>query len=187
MTTTPNEGAPPRSWKPEDPESTPRPRLDRAVGRGEVRYSGRRFVIGGLITITLFWIGLFAILRPGLVGYKQRSEFGRREVAPAVFGMLKVQPPGVDPRAWDDAVRAAHGLLATATDSGSMSIETLTALRDKVQAAAARAQARPEAALAELAALWDDVAADAQKFRRPGEPDLDRRHARPSILPPAKG
>ncbi|WP_165249488.1 hypothetical protein [Paludisphaera soli] len=168
------------------PGSPPRA-VDLRGGRGGREYSGRRFVILSGVGVVLLWALLFLIFRPGLDRFKERTEFGRKEVAPTVFELRKVQPPGVDSRAWDEAVQATYGLLATTTASGELPIEEQTALRDQVKAVAARAGEHPENAVAELAALWDSVAARARQAHRPGEPDVDRRHPRPSLLPPPKG
>jgi len=195
MTTSSNGGTS-RTWKAGDPEPTPpppptpaphRPDVEPVGPRREPGVSGRRFVIWSVVVIALLWLVVFAILRPALINAKRRSEFGRKELAPSVLAMLQTQPPGVDPRVWDDAVRAGHALLATTTDAGTLTFEEMTALRDQVRAAADRARERPETAAAELASLWNDVAAIARRSQRPGEPDVDRRHPRPSILPAADG
>ena len=132
----------------------------------------------------LTWLGLFATLKPLLTGAKQRSEFGRKELAPTVLALLQVQPPDVDFRVWEDAVHDAHSLLATATDAGGLSLEEMTELRDQVRASAERAREHPETAVAELGSIWDDASAVARRTQRAGEPEIERRHPRPSILPP---
>lgn len=176
MTTTPDENAALRPSNTE-PLAGPPPR------RAEGGVDGRRFVLGSLGLIALAWVVLFAILAPGMWSYKKQAEFGRKEVAPGVFGFQKVQPPGVDPRDWDRAIGDAHSLVLDATRAGSMSIEDQTALRDDVQSTLDRAKEHPEAAVRELASLWDRVAEIARKNRPAGAPDVDRSHPRPSILP----
>ncbi len=173
MTTHPDENAAPRSL-----DESPRPSPPRAEGG----VNGRRFVIGSLGVIALAWATLYAILAPGMWSYKKQAEFGRKEVAPVVFGFQKVQPPGVDPRAWDRAVGDAHSLVLDATRAGSLSMEDQTALRGDLQATLDRAKDHPESAVRELAALWDRVAAIARKVRPAGAPDVDRSHPRPAIL-----
>ncbi|AMV40702.1 hypothetical protein [Planctomyces sp. SH-PL62] len=187
--TTPNEGGRNGPLQPATPTPTPdapaRP-VEPPLRRGGPGFSGRRFVILSGVVIVLLWALLFLVFRPGLDRYKMRTDFGRKEVAPAVFELRKVQPPGVDSRAWDEAVRDAYGLVATTTESGTIDLDGQKALRDQIKAVAARAVEHPERAVDELAALWDDVAARARKARRPGEPEIDRRHPRPSIFPQPK-
>lgn len=185
MTTTPQDGGPPRSWKAEDPDfaRTPPPRgLPPEEPRNRRGLSGRLFVFGSLATIAGVWLLLFGVLRPSLVESKRRSEFARREVAPPVLDLLKVRPPGVEDRAWDEAVRDAYTLVATTAEAGSLTIEEETTLRDRIRGEVARARERPETAVAELAGLWDHVADIARAHPRPGVPDVDRRHPRPAIL-----
>ncbi|OJW18960.1 MAG: hypothetical protein BGO49_18140 [Planctomycetales bacterium 71-10] len=182
--TTPEENA--RSWKTDGPEAEPAPPAHAPGPRPvEPGVNGRRFVIGSLGVIALAWVVTYAILAPGMWSYRERAEFGRKEVAPVVFGFQKVQPPGVDPRDWDRAVGDAHSLVLDATRSGGLSVEEATALRDDLRATLDRAKARPEAAVRELSDLWDRAAALARKVRPEGAPDVDRSHPRPSILPPA--
>lgn len=183
MTTTPEDDA--RSLKTEGPEAGPAPPAHAPGPRPvEPGVNGRRFVIGSLGVIALAWVVTYAILAPGMWSYRERAEFGRKEVAPVVFGFQKVQPPGVDPRDWDRAIGDAHSLVLDATRSGGLSVEEATALRDDLRATLDRAKARPEAAVQELSDLWDRAAALARKVRPEGAPDVDRSHPRPSLLSP---
>lgn len=183
MTTTPEENAdrPPRTGGPESEpvglEPAPEPRPD---GSG---VNGRRFVVLSLTAILLAWGVTFAILAPGMWSYRHRTEFGRKEVAPVVFGFQRVVPPGVDPRDWDRVVGDTHSLVLDCTRSGRLSMEEAAALRDDLRATLARAEAHPEATLREVADLWDRVAVIARRVRPEGSQDLDRSHPRPTILP----
>lgn len=185
MTTTPEESPRPRNT--EAPEAAPPAPRASAPTRHPVApgVNGRRFVIGSLGVIALAWVATYAILAPGMWSYRRRAEFGRKEVAPVVFGFQKVQPPGVDPRDWDRAVGDAHSLVLDATRSGGLSVEEATALRDDLRATLDRSKARPDAAVRELSDLWDRTAELARKVRPEGAPDVDRSHPKPSILPPS--
>jgi len=184
MSTTPPNDVPDR---PETPPGPPLPPPIRASGsHADEGYPGRRFVILSGVGVLLVWAILFVVMRPKLDRYKRQADFGRKEVAPTVYDLRKAHPPGVDPRAWEEAVRDAYGLVATTAGSGSLPMAEQEELRDRIKAVAARAAEHPDRAVAELADLWDSVAARARQVRRPGEPEVDRRHPRPSILPPAK-
>lgn len=183
MTTPPDENAD-RPRKPEAPEASPAPRAVAPSRRPRLPgVNGRRFVIIALAAILLAWGTVFAILAPGLWSHRKRIEFGRKEVAPAVLGFQKVEPPGVDLRDWDRAVGDTRSLVMDATRSGGLTIEEATALRDDISATADRAAARPETAVRELADLWDRVAEIARRVRPAGSQHLDRSHPRPPLLP----
>lgn len=178
MTTTPDENAP-RSRTAEGSEPPP---ASPTTAADESGVNGRRFVLISMTVILVIWGTIFAILAPGMRSYRKRTEFGRKEVAPLVFGFQKVVPPGIEPRDWDRAIGDAHSLVLDCTRSGKLAIEEATALRDDVRATLDRAKARPETAVRELAELWDRAAAIAGKVRPEGSQDLDRSHPRPTIL-----
>ena len=185
MTTTPQDGGPTRSWKPEEPDHGPSPHPlgltpeEPSQRRG---VPGRLFVLGAIAAIAGVWLLLVGVLRPSLVESKRRAEFARREVAPPVLDLLKIRPAGVDARAWDEAVRDAYTLVATTAEAGSLTIDEEAALRDQIRAEVARARERPDEAVAVLSALWDRVAVIARAHPRPGVPDVDRRLPKPAVL-----
>ncbi|WP_206107789.1 hypothetical protein [Paludisphaera rhizosphaerae] len=185
MTTTPQDGGPTRSWKTEEPDHvrTPPPRgLEPDAPRGRRGISGRLFVLGSLAAIAGVWLILVGVLRPSLVESKRRAEFARREVAPPILELLKIHPAGVDERAWDETVRDAYTLVATTAESGSLTIEDETALRDQIRGEVAKAREQPDTVVAVLSALWDHVADIARAHPRPGVPDVDRRLPKPAVL-----
>lgn len=181
--TTPTDENADRPRTPQGPEPSPAPPANAPGSRpAEAGVNGRRFVIVSLAVILLAWVTVFAILAPGLWSHRKRAEFGRKEVAPAVFDFRKVEPPGVDPRDWDRAVGDAHSLVMETARSGGLTIEEATALRDDIRATADRAAVHPETAVREMSDLWGRVAVIARRVRPPGSQDLDRSHPRPPIL-----
>jgi hypothetical protein len=150
--------------------------LARGDGSGpESMDSGRRFVIVAGLTLLVLWGGLFLAFRDWRARYRARAAFGASQVAPVVDPMARVVPDGVDAAAWRRAVSETHAMLVTLTASNLLDLARMRALRGELAARVARA--RPETALGELAAVWNDMMDRAA-------PILKDRHPRPRLLPP---
>ncbi len=161
-------------------------RPDPGGGRG-VRanggYSGRRFLLlAGLLFLAL-WTLLFLGFRRWRFHYRERADYGLKQVAPAIDGLLDVAPaePGLSPDAWKDAVRDTHAMLDTVVGANLLDLDRMKELRGELESLVARSKAHPETALAELASLWDRMADRAEFLLAEKE-----RHPRPKILPPRK-
>lgn len=150
---------------------TPRP-LDEASA-----HSGRRVVIAAGLALLVVWALLWLAFRHWRAGYRERTAFGASSVATAIDPMASAPPPGLDPRAWRQAVAETHAMLATLTAANLLDLSQMRALRDDIRARVDRARARPETGPDELAGLWNEVA-------RQAGPILAKRHPRPSLLPP---
>jgi hypothetical protein len=166
---------------PPPPSASPTP--PRAGGRD---YSGRRFVLSAAVGVALLWGGLYALFYQWRAQYLVRASFGATRVAPAIDGMGTIAPPGVPRDDWEDAVRRTHALVVTLTDSNLLSIPQMEDLRAELLRSVDRALAKPETALAELAAVWDSLADRAAFVLRDTRAADGRRHIRPAILPTTK-
>ena len=155
--------------------------------------SGRRFVILACLGVLALWGGLYLAFAGWRARYEALAEFGRAEVARAIDPMERLHPPGIDPRAWIQAVADTHTMLIGLTSSGLLDLEVMTSLRDDVRSRVARST--PDTALSELAGLWEDLEVRAgpviSSDVAPVNPNS--RHAqrisrppRPSILPQTK-
>jgi hypothetical protein len=147
-------------------------------------HSGRRFlIIAGLVFVAL-WGSLFLGFRQWRFRYRERAEFGKSHVVPAIDGMAEVVPPGGDisPAAWRDAVDQTHAMLETVVASNLLDLDQMKALAAELDERVKRAKASPETARDELAAVWDGMADRAEFLLT--EKD---RHPRPKVLPPRKG
>ncbi len=166
--------------------------------------SGRRFVTAAVLAILLLWGSLYLIFRNWRAGYREREAFGARYVAGAVDALASIVPAGECPPsirtsgcagavaiaaavaaqaklpdtsadAWHRAVAETHAMLITLTASNVLDIQQMNDLSKRVSALVAGA--RPSTARAELAALWDEIEAQAG-------PIVRSRHTRPNLLPP---
>jgi hypothetical protein len=149
-----------------------------APGRTRERdagHSGRRVVIGGVLSFLVLAGGLSLAFRDWRARYRDRADFGARRVATAIDPLAGLVPPDVPRDDWRRAVADAHAMLVTLTASNLLDLDQMRDLRAELDARVART--RPETALAELAALWDDL------NDRAG-PTLIDRHPRPKLLPP---
>ncbi|MHB1560413.1 MAG: hypothetical protein ACYC61_23420 [Isosphaeraceae bacterium] len=146
-------------------------------------HSGRAFVTLAAIAVLVLWGGLYLGFREWRARYRQRAEYGAAQVAPAIGPLAVSTPPGVDPASWRDAVARTQAMLLTVTASNLLGLDDLRGLGDEIRGAVARAQARPETAVAELAAIWDDMSERGEFLLRDLRPLKADRHPRPSILP----
>ncbi len=150
------------------------------LGRGT---SGRRFVIVSVIAVLVVWGLLYLAFRQWRAGYRERAAYGASQVAPAVDAFAAISPPGVDPARWRDAVDATHAMLLTFTASNLLGLDEMRALRDELDRAAARAKADRTRAVAELAAVWDNLSERGEFLLRDTRSRTGDRHPRPGILP----
>jgi hypothetical protein len=141
----------------------------------EQGHSGRRAVIGGSLVLLILAVVLALVFRDWRIRYRERAAFGARAVATAIDPLAELTPPGVPADAWRRAVADAHAMLVTLTASNLLDLDQMRDLRAELTARVART--RPETALKELAALWDDLVDRAA-------PVIVNRHPRPTLLPP---
>lgn len=174
--------------RPDDPTPAPSalPRRDasKADKAADPGRSGRRFVIVAGLTITLLWGVLYLFFRAWRSRYQERAAFGASQVAPVIDGMARLEPPGVKPGDWEDAVRRTHAMLVTVTDSGLLTIDQMKDLRAELTQTVDRARARPEKAVDELATVWNTISDRAEFVFHDGKAATGRRHIRPALLPP---
>ena len=102
--------------------------------------------------------------------------YSETRVLPAIDELRPIAPPDVGPGLWREAIDETCAMLISASDANSFDVARLRKLREQVLLKVNQARERPEAALDELAAIWDRVASYA-KDQRP----------RPKILPPPRG
>ncbi len=111
--------------------------------------------------------------------------YGDDRVAPALDPLVEVQPPGVEPARWHEAVLRARKLVHTVTASRSISTLRMKDLRTSLDRTVAHACARPASAVEDLAGIWDALER-ARPATHPGQPSPDggeARPARPEIFP----
>ena len=113
----------------------------------------------------------------------RRAAYGATQVVPAIDAFDGIDPPGVDPTCWRDAVARTHAMLLTVTASNLLGLAEMRELRGELDGAADRAQAHPDTAVAELAAVWDDMAERGEFLLRDTRSLTGERHPRPEILP----
>ena len=172
-----------RRWRHDDLIDPARPADSRA--------SGRRTVVLFVAGVLLLWFGLDRGFRAWKARYEARAAFAATRLAPAVDPMARLTPDGVDPVAWRRAVADTHAMLLALGGSGVLDEGRLEDLRRQVADRAARA--RPETAVGELSALWDDLERRAGPIIAPDRvpPPAGSRHAlrhprppRPALLGP---
>jgi hypothetical protein len=105
-------------------------------------------------------------------------------VAPVVDALAEITPPGVETGVWRLAVRQTHEMLVTLTDSNSVSIERMRAVRSRLDLMVERARAHPDDAVAILAMLWNETADRAEAVLKDERSPAGTRHPRPAILAP---
>ena len=155
------------------------PHRDAPGSPRDAGHSGRRAVIGGLLVLLALTAALTLAFRHWRARYRERAAFGALQVATAIDPLARMVPPDVPVDDWRRAVADAHAMLVTLTASNLLDLDQMRDLRADLAARVARARARPETARAELAGLWDDLAARAG-------PNLANRHPRPELLSPPR-
>jgi hypothetical protein len=146
-------------------------------------YSGRRFVVLIVIAVLVVWGTLYVVFREWRARYRVRAAYGANQVAPAVDAFAGIAPPDVPPARWRDAVARTHEMLVTITASNLLGLSEMQALRAELDRAVGRARARPEVAVAELAAIWDDMSERGEFLLKDTRSLTGNRHPRPEILP----
>jgi hypothetical protein len=146
-------------------------------------YSGRRFVIVAVLAVLVIWGLLYAVFREWRARYRVRAAYGASQVVPAIDPLAEVIPPGIDPAKWRDAVDRTHAMLLTVTGSNLLGLAEMRDLRDELDRTVFRARARPETAVDELAAVWDDMSERGEFLLKDTRPLKEDRHPRPGILP----
>lgn len=146
-------------------------------------HSGRWFVILAVIAVLIVWGLLYVVFREWRARYRVRAAYGASQVAPAIDVFAEIKPPGIDRAKWRDAVARTHATLVTVTASNLLGLPEMRELRGELQRAAARAREKPETAVAELAAVWDDLSERGEFLMRDTRALDSDRHPRPSILP----
>lgn len=152
-------------------------------------YSGRAVVALVCLAVLTLWGGLTLAQRAWRARYLERAAYGRNEVATAVEPLAGLAPPGVEPGAWTRAVDDTRAMLVALTASGLLGVDQMRAIRDDLSGRVARS--KPETAVAELAAIWDEmefkagpvIAADGPPPASARHAKRARRPARPAILP----
>jgi hypothetical protein len=157
------------------------------VDDGDGGYSGRVFVTAAVVGVLVLWGGLNLAFRQWRAGYRERADYGVEHVANAIDPLARVVPAGeaspgaggagakAAKSAWEQAVAETHAMLVTLTAANLLDRAQMDDLGGRI--AARVAAARPETAIADLAAVWDEAE------DRAG-PVIDRRHQRPALLPP---
>jgi hypothetical protein len=146
-------------------------------------YSGRRFVTLAVLAVVILWGLLYVVFREWRARYRVRAAYGANQVVPAIDPLAEVDPPGVDPGRWRDAVAGTHAMLLTVTASNLLGLAAMRDLRLELDGAVARARAHPETAVAELAAIWDDMSERGEFLLKDTRPLKGDRHPRPEFLP----
>jgi hypothetical protein len=157
---------------------------DRSSSAFSADHSGRRLVLTAGAVMLVLWASLYLVFRDWRARYRARASYGAVQVAPVIDQLAEIIPPGVNPSTWREAVRQTHVMLVTVTSSNLLDLPQMQSLRAELQQTVARAQARPETACEELAAVWNTMADRAEFIFRDGRSANGERHPRPKILPP---
>ena len=145
-------------------------------------HSGRRFVIVAGLVVLVIWGALYLAFRDWRARYRARAAYGANQVESAIKPLTEIVPPGVDPGAWHDAVSRTQAMLLTVTAANLLGIAEMRALRAELDQAVARARAKPETAVKELAGVWNTMEARAAFLFQDSRSPSGVRHVRPAIL-----
>ncbi|HZW29705.1 MAG TPA: hypothetical protein VFF52_03305 [Isosphaeraceae bacterium] len=147
-------------------------------------HSGRRFVIMAVLVALAIWGALYLAFRDWRARYRARAAYGASQVVTALQPLTEIVPPAVDPGEWREAVSRTQDLLLTVTASNLLGIDAMRALRAELDQAVARARARPETALDELAGVWNTMDHRAAFLFHDSRSPSGLRHVRPALLRP---
>ncbi|MEW4566711.1 hypothetical protein AB1L88_02475 [Tautonia sp. JC769] len=120
--------------------------------------SGRRFVGAGVIGLLLLWGALYVLFSLWRSGVEERIAIGKTEVASVVAGLADLEPPGIDPTEWRQAVAETEAMLAEVVGTGRMDRSRLRSLRSDLSRRVAEAGRSPGSAAEILAGIWDEMA-----------------------------
>lgn len=170
-------------------QARPRGRREGDTGAGAAptpwlgrSHSGRRFVILAGIAVLIVSGVLYLVFREWRARYRLRAAYGASQVAPTIDAFADLAPPGVDAARWRDAVARTHAMLVTVTASNLLGLAEMRELRGELQRAAARAREDRDTAVAELAAVWDDMSERGEFLLRDTRKLDTDRHPRPEVL-----
>jgi hypothetical protein len=166
--------------------SAGRRRISAMTGMSALGHSGRRFVMAAGLVLVVLWAVLYVIFIDWRANYRARAAYGASRVTAALRPLETIVPPGVQPDAWRDAVARTRAMLISVTGSNLLDKKEMARLIAELDQFVARARARPETALRELADMWDLVAERAEFLFRDSRSADGTRHRRPELLPPAR-
>ncbi len=147
-------------------------------------HSGRRFVLVAGAVLLVIWGVLYAVFHEWKARYRRRAAYGTTHVVPVIDQLATIVPPDVKPDDWADAVQQTHAMLATVVGSNLLDMEEMDSLRIELERCVERSRAHPEAARAELANIWNELADRAEFLFQDSRSPRGERHPRPKILPP---
>jgi hypothetical protein len=140
-------------------------------------------LVSGLVLLTIWGI-LYLVFRDWRAHYRERALYGATYVVPAIDPMARVEPTGVSPEAWRDAVASTKSMLLSVTNSNLLDEEQMRELRSELEGAATRSSADPKCAVAELATIWNNIADRGEFLLKDSKSPGGDRHPRPKLLPP---
>ncbi len=82
--------------------------------------------------------------------------------------------------------RSTKSMLRTVTSSNLLDKDQMVELCSELEGAAARSAAAPDRAVAELAAIWNNIADRGEFLLKDSKSPDGERHPRPKILPPKR-
>jgi hypothetical protein len=147
-------------------------------------HSGRRFVLAAGVAVLLIWGTLYLVFRDWRAKYRERARYGATQVVPAIDSLRSIVPPHISEPAWHDAIDQTRAMLLTVTGSNLLDVKDMDRLRAELSQHVGRARAHPEAAISELAEIWNQVADRGEFLLRDSRSLSGERHMRPKILPP---
>ena len=147
-------------------------------------HSGRRFVLAAGVAVLLIWGTLYLVFRDWRAKYRERARYGATQVVPAIDSLRSIVPPDISEAAWHYAIEETRAMLLTVTGSNLLDVKDMDGLRAELSQHVGRARAHPEAALSELAEIWNQVADRGEFLLRDSRSLSGERHVRPKILPP---
>lgn len=145
--------------------------LPERLGRG---VSGRAFVTAAVVGLLVIWGLLYLAFTSWREGARERIAAGKEAVA-VIEGLAAVEPQGVDPGEWAEAVEATHAMLVEVVGTGRLDRPALDRLGDDLAERVAKAAADPDRAVTVLGGIWDDMARLAR---------LRDENERPSLVAP---
>ncbi len=154
-----------------------------AIGAHE-GHSGRRFVAVAAVVVLFTWGSLYLAFRGWRASYRERVAYGVSHVVSVIEPLWKITPPGMEPRAWADALEETRAMLTTVVSSNVLDVDEMNRLKAELEESVAETLAHPESATDNLAGVWNKMSNRAEfLFQDSRSPD-HLRHPRPKILPP---